>query len=71
MAKRRIGLFLAISGFSLEQVALGLGILALIAVQDREVGTMLAATTGLLVFAGLGLVTAGSVLFHVGRKGSA
>lgn len=67
MKKKRAGLVLAVSGFSLEQVALGLGVLALIAVQDKSVGVMLASTTAALVFVGLAMVSAGAALFHRGK----
>lgn len=64
MTRLRTALVLVIAGFALEQVACGLGVLAIIAVSECAVGITLTVATALCASVGLALVSVGAVAHH-------
>jgi len=56
-----------LTGFLLEQFGCAIGVLALFATLEPEVGIMLTIITGTITLLGLCLIVIGSVLYHKER----
>ena len=59
---------LMLSGLGVMNAMAILGLIALLAVSDRDVGVAIAITVAISTFLGLGLVVAGAIIKERGRK---